>query len=83
MLHQNETHPQRPDIDAILEAIAHLELAAAALDRQTAHLRHLPDDKRDRLQARIRDDHSLIFELYSRACEYLAQILRPDILLTD
>ena len=78
MLTQNET--QRPDVDQILSAIAHLQLAAEALDTQRLHINHIPPERRKRIERRLDDAHHEAFELYDTACTLLAQILRPDLI---
>lgn len=76
---QNNPSP-RPDVDQVLSAIAHLQLAAETLEAQRLHLTHLPPDLRKRIEARLLDAHSDAFEIYDRACSLLAQILRPDLI---
>ena len=70
----------RPNVDAILSAIAHLQLAAEFLDAQTsvALLNHVPEAKRDRIIERMRETHGDIFNLYDRCCEYLFWIQCPQ-----
>lgn len=76
---QNNPSP-RPDVDQILSAIAHLQLAAEALDTQRLHINHIPPGRRERIEHRLDDAHHTAFELYDTACELLAQILRPDLI---
>ncbi|MBR3653239.1 MAG: hypothetical protein IKN60_04725 [Bacteroidales bacterium] len=76
---QNNPSP-RPDVDQILSAIAHLQLAAEALDTQRLHINHIPPERRKRIERRLDDAHHEAFELYDTACTLLAQILRPDLI---
>lgn len=70
---------ERPDVDAILSAIAHLQLAAEFLDAQRSKgIKHMPKDKRDRMYERLTESMDAVWEQHSECCDALFYILRPD-----
>lgn len=70
----------RPKVDDILSAIAHLQVAYTKLDSQrTHHIKHLPGKERDRMYDRLGEVMGDIWEQYENCCDILFQIQRPSI----
>ncbi len=71
---------ERPNVDDILSAIAHLQVAHTKLDSQRTHyIKHLPEKERNRMYDRLGEVMGDVMEQYDACCDILFQILRPTI----
>lgn len=70
--------PPRPNVDALISAIAHLEAAHRELDAQrTHHIKHLPEKARNRMYDRLGEVMQEVMEQYDNCCDILFLVLRP------
>lgn len=68
--------PSRPNVDALLYAIAYLQLAWEGLDQQKVDL---PDSMTGRFWPVLDDTANSVMDDYDRCCTLLARILCPDL----
>lgn len=70
---------ERPNVDALIEAVSHLQLAYEAISLQEAFLDPLPPESKDKWTERLENLYSKVIDDYDATCSTLCRLITASI----
>ena len=70
---------ERPNVDALIEAVSYLQLAYEAISRQETFLDPLPPESKDKWTKRLENLYSKVIDDYDATCSTLCRLITASI----